>query len=79
MGAARHADATEEQYGPLWSATAKQHRSALPHAESVELDAPAQAYIKKAGAFVLKLSFKGLVTAIYNSYPDTKAASIFRG
>jgi uncharacterized protein len=46
---------------------------------SVELDAPAQAYIKKAGAFVLKLSFKGLVTAIYNSYPDTKAASIFRG
>ena len=46
---------------------------------AAKLDSLALAYIKKAGAFVLKLSFKELVTAIYKAYPETKAASIFRG
>lgn len=42
---------------------------------------PARAsnYIRQVSAFVLRLSFADLVSAVYKAYPDMKVNSVFRG
>ena len=43
-----------------------------------ELPRAAQDYIRSASAFVLKLNFSQLVSAIYKAYPDMRENSILR-
>lgn len=43
-----------------------------------ELPAVARNYIKQVSAFVLRLSFAALVSAIYKAYPDMRVNSIFQ-
>lgn len=42
-----------------------------------KLPQPAQAYIKRVGEFVRRLSFSKLVSSIYKQYPEMKANSVF--
>ncbi len=52
------------------------------YAEGVQLlhalDAGTREYLRQAAAWVRRLSFEQLVSAIYKKYPDMKAKSIFR-
>lgn len=43
-----------------------------------ELSEAARDYIQRASAFVLKLNFSQLVSAIYKAYPDMRENSILR-
>ena len=43
-----------------------------------KLDARAQAYISEASAFVRRLSFTELVSAIYKAYPKMREKSVFQ-
>ena len=42
-----------------------------------ELPEPAREYIRRASDFVRSLAFSQLVSAIYKSYPDMRANSVF--
>lgn len=52
----------------------------VTHAESAwgRLDPRATDFITKVSAFVRRLSFAELVSAIYREYPEMKANSVFR-
>src|SRR5262249_46618280 len=78
---ARRGLAVETQHPRSWNRYAPTPAGVAAGEKLAEENIPhdARRYVKDVVAWVRSLSFRDLVRAIYDAYPDTKARSIFRG